>query len=172
MDEMYLRWLYSLVADPDNGDKRQSYWNLLRQMFTTEFWWLVPNDDNRMQDGCALRQEFIDELGIEDVDPDWINMGCSVLELAIGLARRLEFEADGQPHYWFWELMENIGVRRFHDGVVRYPTEHVEEVLHGIIFRQYSYHGHGGFFPLRGPCNDQRKVELWYQLSAYVLERA
>jgi hypothetical protein len=173
LDELYLRWLYSLVANADAQDKSQTYWRLLKQLFTTEFLWLIPNDDNRLEDGKALRREFLAAQAIDerDVDPDWIELGCSVLELMVGLSRRLEFEADGQPHYWFWVLMENIGLRDYNDGVRRYPKRHIDDVLHSIIFRQYNRHGLGGFFPLRGPCDDQRNVELWYQLSAYVLER-
>lgn len=171
LDELYFRWLYSQVADEDTPP---TYLKLFRQLFTTEFLWLIPNDDNRLEDGKALRREFLTDQAIDprDVDPDWIELGCSVLELVVGLSRRLEFEAGGQPHYWFWKLLENIGVRNYHDGVRRYPRQHIDEVLHTIIFRQYNRHGLGGFFPLQGPCEDQRNVELWYQLEAYVLENS
>lgn len=171
LDETYLKWLYSQVAEQDST---VTYWKLFKQLYTTEFVWLVPNDDNRLEDGKALRLEFIRHEGIDydDVDPDWITIGCSVLELMVGLARRLEFEADGKPHYWFWRLVYNIGLLPYHDGVRRYPRQRIQDTLDMIIFRQYDRHGNGGFFPLRGPCADQRNVEIWYQLSAYVLELA
>lgn len=173
LDEMYFQWLYSLVADPECTDKKQSYWKLLKQLFTTEFLWFVEHDGDRVEDGIALRHEFLVQQGIdeEDVDPEWIGLGCSVLELMMGLSRRLEFQVGGQPHYWFWRLVENIGLRKYHDGVQRYPRLHIEGVLYSIIFRQYTASGLGGFFPLREPHEDQRNVDLWYQLSAYVLEQ-
>jgi hypothetical protein len=40
-----------------------------------------------------------------------------------------------------------------------------------VIHRYYQPNGHGGFFPLENPQDDQRHVELWYQLNEYVMER-
>ena len=65
----------------------------------------------------------------------------------VGLSRRLEFEAGGQAHYWFWRLMENIGLRSFHDGIKRYPRIYIDGILHSIIFRQYNSSGLGGWLP-------------------------
>jgi len=173
LDELYLRWLYSLVADPEEDRKDLSYWRLLKQLYTTKYLWFVEHDGDRAEDGTALRLEFLRERAIDtsDVDPDWIELECSVLELMVGLSRRLAFQADGQPHYWFWRLVENIGLRKYHDGVNRYPRTYIDGILHSIIFRQYTASGLGGFFPLSEPRQDQRNVDLWYQLSAYVLEQ-
>lgn len=177
LDELYFRWLYGLVAPVEETEKSLTYWKLLKQLFTIEFLWLIPRDENRLEDGQALRKEFLAEQGIDvlDVDPDWMDMGCSVLELMVGLSRHLAFEdmgeTPGSPHYWFWRLVENVGLRSYNDGVRRYPRQHIEDTIYAVIFRQYTRHGLGGFFPLEGPCEDQRGVELWYQLSAYVLEQ-
>lgn len=171
LDDLYLKWLYKQVADPDFEEKELTYWKVLTLLFQKEFVWVVPNDENRVLDGKALRLEFLDEEGIPDVDPDWMELGCSVLELMVGLARRLEFEADhGAAHYWFWVLMENIGLHRYTDRR-RLPKRQIDDMLDQLIFRQYAPSGLGGFFPLQEPHEDQREVELWYQLSAYVLER-
>lgn len=169
LDELFLKWLYSQVADPKIHDPSLTYWKLLRHLYTKEFVWLVPNDDNRLEDGKDLRLEFIHSQGIEDAEIGWIEIGCSVLELMLGLARRLSFEADGEPYYWFWQLVENIGLIRFNDRRM-YPRRRVDNILDDVILRQYDADGQGGFFPLRDPPEDQRQVELWYQLSAYVLE--
>lgn len=169
LDELYFVWLYSQVADAETQDPSRTYWNLLKHLFTREFVWLVPNDDNRLEDGKDLRREFIAEEGLEHVDQDWIEMGCSVLELMVGLARRLAFEAEGEPHYWFWHLMENIKLHRYSDDR-KLPVRRVDEILDRVIFRTYEPDGKGGFFPLKNWHEDQRTVELWYQLSAYVLE--
>lgn len=172
LDELYLRWLYSQVGLLEESHKELSYWKLFRQLYKTEFLWIIPKDDNRLEDGIALRREFRSTQAIDDsVEPDWTELGCSFLELMVGLSRRLEFEAGGQAHYWFWRLMENIGLRSFHDGIKRYPRIYIDGILHSIIFRQYNSSGLGGFFPLQEPREDQRNVELWYQLNAYVLEQ-
>jgi hypothetical protein len=54
------------------------------------------------------------------------------------------------------------------DGV---DEAHVTETLDRVIYRNYESNGHGGFFPLEDPDEDQRRVELWYQLNAYLNER-
>jgi hypothetical protein len=169
LDELYLQWLYCQVADVNAEDPSYSYWKLFKQLYTTEFTWLLRNDENRAEDGRDLRFEFTRDGGLE-MDPAWMELGCSMLELMVGLSRRLAFEADGEPYYWFWCLVENIGIHRYSDGARRYPKQHVDDALERIIRRTYNYNGHGGFFPLKHPHEDQRNVELWYQLSAYVLE--
>ena len=42
--------------------------------------------------------------------------------------------------------------------------------LDGFINRQYEANGEGGLFPLKGVCEDQREVEIWYQMNAYLYE--
>lgn len=171
LDELYFTWLYRQVANPDIEDKSLTFWKLLKELYTKEFVWLIPNDDNRLEDGKALRIEFIQEEGLRDVDPEWLQLGCSALELMVGLSRRLSFEAEGEPYYWFWDLMENLNLHRYSDDR-RLPRKHIQKVLDQVIFRTYERDGTGGLFPLNDPSQDQRKVELWYQLSAYVLERS
>lgn len=169
LDELYYTWLYRQVADPTVTEKTLTYWKLLKELYTKEFVWLVPNDDNRLEDGKALRAEFIEDERLDEVDREWMALGCSVLELMVGLSRRLSFEADGEPHYWFWALMENLGINKYSDDW-RLPRKHINKILDRVIFRTYKENGDGGFFPLLHPDQDQRNVELWYQLSAYVLE--
>lgn len=168
LDELYLNWLYAQIADADIPRSGRTYWKLAGCMFRKEFVWFVPNDDNRAEDGRYLRFEFIEDLALEDVDPDWLEMGCSFLELLVGLSRRLSFLDDGEARDWFWHLVNNLGLR-YNDR--RFPKENVEEVLDNVIWRTYEPNGAGGIFPLRRPDRDQRDVELWYQLNAYLLER-
>lgn len=169
LDELYLRWLYSQVADPDLNSPSRSYWKLCRQMYTTPYTWFIPNDDNRAEDGKNLRDEFAEELDIEIHDQEWLDLDCSMLELILGLSRRLSFLGDGEPREWFWLLVDNLGIR-FNDRR-SYPPDEVEEVLNNVIWRTYKANGSGGLFPLRRPRGDQREVELWYQLNSYLLER-
>lgn len=170
LDESYLEWLYSQVADADARNPSLTYWKLLRQLYSREFVWLVPNDNNRLEDGKDLRLEFLRETG-ETADRDWSEMGCSVLELMVGLARKLAFECfSGEPHYWFWHLMENIGLHEYSDDVRPFPRDEIDSVLEVVIQRLYEPNGRGGFFPLSEPPSDQRREELWYQLGHYVLE--
>jgi len=169
LDELYLEWLYSQVGDTGLSDPSKTYWGLLRQMYTKEFVWFVPNDDNRVEDGKYLRRDFVDDLRLINVDTGWLDLGCSMLELLVGLARRLSFEAGGEPRDWFWHLVDNLEI--MFDDRHSFPMIEVDEALDRVIWRTYDWDGKYGLFPLENPQEDQRKVELWYQLSAYVLER-
>ena len=171
LDEAYLVWLYSQVGDPRTKNPSRTYWKLFLQLYKKEFVWFVPNDDNRIEDGKALREEFVDDEGLQDVHMDWINLGCSMLELLIGLSRRLAFEAEGEPRDWFWVLLGNIELDNVTDRGYK-NHDRVDDILDRVIWRTYDTNGRGGLFPLNKSKNDQREVELWYQLGEYVMERA
>jgi hypothetical protein len=173
LDELYFEWLYSQVGDTSLSYPSKTYWGLLRQMYVKEFVWFVPNDDNRVEDGKYLRRDFVDDLRLINVDAGWLDLGCSMLELLVGLARRLSFEAGGESRDWFWHLVNNIEIRFNDIDYKECPTAKtdIDDALDRVIWRTYSPDGDRGLFPLMNPQEDQRKVELWYQLCAYVLEQ-
>lgn len=172
LDELYFEWLYSQVSSVKLKNPQRTYWKLLRILFTHEFVWIIPNDDNRCEDGKDLRYDFLRCKGMEPEDAGrlWLDEDCSMLELLIGLSRRLAFDTNADEGEWFWELLENIGLHEYNDSV-HIPEQHVKAMLDRVIWRTYRRNGHGGLFPLRRPREDQRDVELWYQLNAYLIER-
>jgi hypothetical protein len=161
LDGAYFDWLCHLVYS-GNHEK------LLDLLFRKEFVWFVPNDDNRAVDGKDLRREFLEATNQEGT-PDFLLIGCSMLELLIGLSRRLAFEADGMPRDWFWLLMKNVSLSKFTDDKPL-PVDRVDDILERIIWRTYNPDGIGGLFPRSNPEEDQRTVELWYQMSGYLLD--
>lgn len=173
LDEAYFVWLYSQVASVDALNRSKTYWKLLRLLHGKEFTWdeaTMEKDGNRAQDGKNLRQEFLRETNTKMNEPGWLDYGCSMLELMIALAWKLTFEGEGEQSVWFWELIENIGLSPCTDASA--PDEAiVDHILNKVINRDYAPNGAGGFFPLTRPKEDQRDVELWYQLNAYLLER-
>jgi hypothetical protein len=172
LDELYLTWLYGQIGSVRLKNPSKTYWSLARQLFTTEFFWIIPNDDNRLADGRDLRLEFIDESEIDVIDPDWMSLGCSMLEMLIALSRRLNFQDDESPKEWFWKLIENLDLEQCTDARYNQQThDRVDSVLDRIIWRKYDANGHGGLFPLEHARHDQREVEIWYQLSAYLIEQ-
>lgn len=166
LDDIYLEWLYDQVLV--RTQRGASYWKLLRQMYQTEFTWFVPNDGNRAEDGKDLRTEWAAE---SDIDPPgmWLDMGCSFLEMLIALARRMSFQVGETPQHWFWHLLENLDVEANHDGS-GYSRSYVVKRMRIVMDRMYDLNGNGGLFPLRRPNKDQRKVELWDQMNAYLLQ--
>jgi hypothetical protein len=65
--------------------------------------------------------------------------------------------------------MDNVELKQYNDRR-SYREDTIQDVLDTIIFRTYKYDGRGGLFPLREGKEDQRRVELWYQMCAYILE--
>lgn len=172
LDELYFDWLYSQVCSVKVKSPSRTYRNLLHILYTKEFVWLVPNDDNRAEDGKDLRDEFlrVEHVKVANYDRLWMELGCSMLELLIAVSRRLEFETDIPAKEWFWEILENLNLHKLNDQKT-ISRHNVEDILDRVIWRTYERDGSGGLFPLVNAEKDQRKVEIWYQLSAYILER-
>lgn len=175
LDDAYLTWIYSQVSSVQNTNPANNHWNLLRVLYVTPFSAYVPNDDNRSADGKDLRIEFLQTTGYPLHDPleSWFDLDCSTLEMILALAKRVAYEDElfGTPVEWFWRLIHNLELDGYTDDIFEISIqETVHEVLDRLNKRKYSPNGHGGLFPLKRPREDQRKVELWTQMSAYLLE--
>lgn len=166
LDQAYFEWLLAQVRSQHGS---QTYRELCWELYKKEFVWIIPNDDNRIQDGLDLLVEFFHENGLE-VENVRIRDGCSCLELVIGLSRRLAFIAGGDPIEWAWTLLGNLGFHSTSDPLNDRNRAYIDGVLDRVIWRTYQADGVGGFFPLAFANDDQRKVELWYQMSAYIEE--
>jgi hypothetical protein len=170
----YLAWLHEELTRESKYPDR-TYLDLVTAMFDKEFpWdtrlpWCIPMDDNRLADGMELRAEFSVAYGIPRSDMLCLNP-CSFVEVLLGLSRRLSFVAGGSAHRWAWQLVENLELHRMWDRLSRSKMHRVGRILDTVIQRQYGPDGSGGFFPLAWAERDQREVELWYQLNAYVEE--
>lgn len=170
LDDKYIKWLYRNVS-PGGLTPPGTYWKLMVALYTKEFVWVIPNDDNRLGDGLELRLEFLEEAGIHKITvrKDWLRCGCSMLELFIALSRRLEFMTQSSAREHFWEMMRRLSFIEYNDSH-DFDLVDVDSTLDRIIWRTYEPSGAGGLFPLEHATQDQTKVELWYQLSAFVLE--
>ena len=162
LHDRYLRYLESQIKIPN----RSGYRDLLRLMHEREFdAWFVPNDDNRIADGHDVRIQWLMSF-----DGAGLQGPISFLEVLIGLSRRLEFMAGESAKGWAWQLLCNLGLHKMRDPLSRYKTAKAEDIMYSVIWRTYDPDGEGGFFPLTHPKEDQRRIEIWYQLNAYVLE--
>lgn len=173
----YYHWLCNRIgASTEATPNGATYFILLKDLHTKEFRHHVPNDYNRAFEGLQLRDVFADEEGIAYID-NYLYGDCTMLELIIGLALRCEDIMSGREEVipasdWFWRLIRNAGLDRFTDEeYFDYGgSAHVDHLLEKIIERTYHRNGFGGFFPLKKHKKDQRKVELWFQMHAYLVE--
>ena len=164
IDFDYWDWLIKQIRIPPNT---KSYNDLFDQMHQMEFVWMVPNDDNRLQDGLDLRGEFLrGKPNTLDVE------GVTFLEVLVALSRRVAFTAGGDADFWAWRLIKNLRLNKMSDPLTEANVNRIGDILYSVIWRTYQRNGQGGFFPLVHTMEDQTKVEIWYQMNAYVIEKA
>ncbi len=156
----YFVWLKDQIHIPPG----KTYDDLFNQMYIKEFVWIIPNDDNRIVDGRDLRFEHLGPKSREFLS------GVSVLEILVALTRRLEFNAGKTAPWWGWHLIRNLRLDRMSDPLSSVQLSHVDAILEAFVWRTYEPNGKGGFFPLKHAKEDQTKVEIWYQMNAYIIE--
>lgn len=170
----YFEWLCDKVKH-DNQEK--SYYALLKTLYNKEFYWsTIELDENRAVDGKKLRDTFASEMGYTDWDSD--SIPCSMFELILALAKRYDailFDTyhKNRTSKWFWKFLNNLKLTDCYDemyGLNSCSLGSINDILNAVIERTYKPNGEGGLFPLNKPKKDQRKVELWYQMSNYLME--
>ena len=161
IDHDYFEWLISQIEVRSS----RTFNGLFERMHNIEFVWTVPNDDNRLQDGLDLRAQFLNGAR-RTINLD----GATILEVLIGLSRRVAFTAGGEAPWWAWQLIENLRLHKQADPLTNQKADVIDEKLQDLIWRTYQRDGQGGFFPLNSALEDQTKIEIWYQMNAYVME--
>lgn len=162
-DEYFL-WLVSKVG------AKESYMSLCGQLYNTKFDWFVPNDDNRITDGLQLRQEYLEDFE-DGIVTDMLYSDCSVLEVIIGICYRFSYDSMLDIDDCFWDIINNLGLESHTDNNYTKTSEtNVSKKVERFINRTYAKTGDGGLFPLNNPKEDQTKIEIWYQMSAYLME--
>jgi len=172
MTDKYFEFLCGFV-----GEKSKNYIMLLSRLYKWEFYGLIPNDDNRGEDGKRLRDTYLEKGG--RIGSSFLSElgACTVLEMLIALAQRMEKELADNPKAMsaeecFWMFMDNLQWIEFDDA------RYIDSALDGTVYdkvqilldRTYDALGNGGIFPLKCSNKDQRTVEIWYQMMEYLLD--
>ena len=169
LENLYFNWLSAKVVNIRTTSPSRTYWELLRILHTTEFVWLLSGDDNRSEDGKELRREFLILADIPD-NPEWrLDIPCSLLEMFIAFSRRAEFMTDMPSKDWFWEIMDNLGLKEFDDA--HFDIHDVDNIIEDFIWRVYEPNGYGGMFPIHEPKTDQANIEIWHQFCDYLVDQ-
>lgn len=174
----YFEWLSDLVLDRSYSDYI-SYEKLLMYLHSVEFRWTIPKDQNRADDGEALRYRFSVEHGQGypvDLILGYLDTPCSVLEMMVALALRCEETIMDDPNVgnrtsqWFWGMVTSLGLGSMTDN--RFDKRFVMDTIERFLDRKYEPNGKGGLFTMRHTNCDLRKVEIWIQLCWYLDEIA
>jgi hypothetical protein len=169
LEQQYFEWLCGKVSIEYGKVTQRTYEGLLGQLHSKEFIWTVPNDDNRQGDCKDLRDEFRYQYNIGDTLLS--ELPCSILEVIVSLSERLEFIDGREGPLWAWTLIENLQLHKMFDPLSTRKQAIIDDILDTFIWRNYEKDGTGGLFPLAYPAEDQTKVELWYQMAAYLEEQ-
>lgn len=172
IDEEYFEYLYSYV-DTKRYHRNISFRELMAQLHETPFNWTIPKDANRAEDGLDLRRRYAIDMGFDsDYFEDYLDGSCSVLEVMIALAIRIEETIMDDPSVgnrtsqWFWEMVVSLGLGSMTDDNI--DEEYVESVIERFLDRDYEPNGKGGLFTIPNCPYDLRDAEIWFQAMWYL----
>ena len=176
LKDLYFDWLFKRVTD--FNPQRKRFKKLLRYLFDRDFYWLLPLDENRYYDALNLREDFFDEIAeggrpisIEEVEDNFGNQTCNLLEVMVALAIRCEIDIVGNSSYgtseiWFWRMINNLGLYTMDD--YDFDHEMTAKIIDIFLSRKYEPDGEGNIFYIRGDKRYMREVEIWCQMCWYV----
>ena len=170
----YFEWLYNLVC---SDDRYKSYRKLCMFLFDTDFYSVLPMDENRYSDGISIRYRFGDECDYPGsmVASQIDQRPCSVFEMMVALALRMEEDIAYEERYgdrtgyWFRSMLQSLGLIDEFDG--RFDKDRAQHIIDKFLERMYQPNGKGGLFTVNNvPEKDLRDVEIWCQANWYLIE--
>jgi len=169
-DEYYI-WLTNLVCD--NSSIRK-YSRLLETLYSTEFTYKILLDVNRIKDGIDLRKDYLREMELLTW-PEYLEQKpCSVLEMMVALANRIEIDIMSDPDIgnraseWFWKMIDSMELLDMTND--NFNDDYVDFILSRFLNREYDANGRGGLFTIKSRNVDMRRIEIWYQMQYYLDE--
>ena len=160
--DKYFKYLCSFVHS-----KKNHYNHLLRYLHDKEFIWVYSMDANRAFDGIEMRRMF--EMD-EHYDRAYLSGPCSMLEMMVALAMRIENDIMDNLKYgdrtsqWFWTMVSNLGLGSMTDS--KFNARKAEDIIDSFLNHEYEPNGKGGLFII--DCDeDLRDEEIWTQMCWY-----
>lgn len=167
--DLYYQWLKSQV---EFLDFPETYDRLFMALNKKIFSYKHPMDKNRASEALELRDEYRKEVGKRAPSPNIAPP--SVLELLVSIAKRMNYICasfdEDRTKELFWRLLANLDLSRMSDPYYEQfgGDSRVDIILNTFLERTYEADGRGGLFPMAKPRQNQREVELWYQMNQYL----
>lgn len=164
--QLYLKWISNIVGCRDM--------DLLRRLNDVEFRWSIELDENWASHALYFARDPFNEYLLEhyEVDPEVeVVMGpVSVLEVIVAMCCKMDnllwdcTVGDQRPR-WFKVIMNASGLGSA-------TADEFDYIINRILDRKIDFNGNGGWFPLRinEQNRDQRTLDIWRQLNAYIME--
>ena len=164
----YSQWLINKIHGYEPA--YMDYSRLILYLFDSPYKF-YGSDEDRYRDGIGLRYNYAQATGDYTI-LDW-DTGCTVLEMLVALAKRLDSDIMGRPDvdntfYWFWIFIDNLRLRKYTDD--RFDEFKVSCIIEDWMENNITFSGDGGLFPLRNSVRDQSLLPVWQQLSDYLKE--
>lgn len=172
----YFAYLCEIVC-VDGRYTDESYWILAEELWNTDYRWSLWQDENRSKSVSVLRKRYLNAGGTDIYD------GIpSVLEVLVMLSDAMhdlmdELDGEDRRPMYFWEMIDNLGLIRYTDALFRENFDrksgYLEQIRKKIdiwMDRRFGYDGRRSPFPLKNARENQRTVDLWYQMQAYLVE--
>lgn len=166
----YFEWMYNLMCG-ERFARSITYRKLFTLLHNTEFVYFIPHDENRAEDGIALRYRYCLDNECENLEY-CLDGPCSVLEMMVALAIRCEERIMSDPEkgdrtsQWFWDMIRSLGLSSMTD--YNFDEWTAKDCIWKFLNRKYSPNGKGGLFTINRWNRDARDTEIWYQLMAYL----
>ena len=172
----YHSWLIRQVSPP--GGPIRGFDLLLDFLDTTEFYAVIQNDENRIYDGLELRLDYADECDLDYDILDEIRGNCTVLEMMVALAKRMEDDILGDPdlenrtYIWFQYMIDGLELPKMDDA--HFDLSYCEDILWHFLNRKKRFGKNILLFKYHSTENlkngKSNSVEIWYQMHAFIRE--
>lgn len=176
IEDSYFQFLMRLIDNERPQPPARNYGVLLHYMYNMEFEYIIPLDENRAYDGLNLRYLFSTDAPFNYNDIlDALDDPCSILEMIIGLAHRIETDITCEPDgidrtsELFWQMISSLGLEDMTDS--NFNSDKVIDILRCFLNRRYSPNGQGGLFTVNNYDGDMRDIEIWYQANIWLNEK-
>ena len=168
-ERKYRDWLIN------NVNMVEDYTYLLRELYDIEFYSLVQYDEDRGMDGLVLRDEWAAETRFTGA----LDFGvANVLEVLIGIAKRIEFQLFGTQYYdeWdyitiFWHLIDNLGLSGMFGTLSRYVFDEIRQNVSHFLDRDYFRHRNCNIFKFDHTPKNLQNLNIWTQMGLYIREK-
>ena len=173
--KLYFDWLCERIGIQDKHVKDSKAINILYETkfrVCEKYHKQVALDESRIEDALSMREKFTNDSDFEPMfDARFLlRVGLSdvsIFEIMVALADRMIYNCSDSidRSEAFLIMFKNL-----FSGIDENDSEKLLERVKKFLNREYDKDGTFGLFPLKNPKKDQRKVEIWYQMMAYIIE--
>lgn len=162
----YYEWLVGKISSTSINP----YSKLLKLLFEKEYRYIFEMDSNRAVEGIEQRNIYISDYNESFGDEYYIN--CSVLEMMVALAEKIEIEIATDDIYgdrtsqWFWSMIQSLGLAPYDDK--HFHAQQCIRIIDSMMEHLYLSNGLGGLFITDSPNVDMTKLDLWSQANVFI----